>query len=232
MHDKTGIGFCPHCGNTTPQALVGRGIKREDGVAFHYQLTECGTCSGILLWKEDVDAAGPRAYEILSQPFARLLWPKSAELHECVPESVRRCYTEAAKIKALAPNAFANQIRRSLEAVCRDRGASQNSLASSLKELASKGDIPPVLAEMSDLIRVIGNMGSHASEDDVPPTFVPAIDDFFNAVIEYVYVGPYRISHTKSQLTRAKTLQAQPESPQPPVIPGVDPVLATTKRRK
>ena len=50
------------------------------------------------------------------------MWPAKGELHAAVPDRVKEVYREAARIKKLSANGFANQIRRALEAVCKDRG--------------------------------------------------------------------------------------------------------------
>jgi glutamate-1-semialdehyde aminotransferase len=113
---------------------------------------------------------------------------------------VRRCYEEAAAIQRLAPNAFANQIRRALEALCRDRSAAGNTLAANLRDLAARGEIPAVLAEMTDILRLFGNIGSHADEANVEAGDVDAIDEFFRAVVEYVYVAPHRVSEVRARV--------------------------------
>jgi len=59
---------------------------------------------------------------------ADLIWPDPGVLHQAVPKAVAECYIEASRIKNLAPNAFAVQIRRALEALCDDRGAKKGIL--------------------------------------------------------------------------------------------------------
>jgi hypothetical protein len=57
---------------------------------------------------------------------------------------------------------------------------------------------------MTTIIRTLGNIGSHASEQEVGPEFVPAIDQFFRAVVEYVYVAPSRVDEVTAQLQAAR----------------------------
>ncbi|KAA0132087.1 DUF4145 domain-containing protein [Gimesia chilikensis] len=196
------IGYCSHCGNTTPQTVEGtlyyQGGDKDDGLYF---LARCGTCQKGLLRRTECNRmiAGLRGNED-----SELIWPASGDLHNCVPDKVRKCYEEAIKIKNLAPNAFANQIRRSLEAVCKEQSVPGNSLKQCLDNLASSGVIPPVQAEMSDLLRLLGNIGSHAADEEVDPKYVTVLDEFFRAIIEYVYVAPHRITEFKESLDRAK----------------------------
>ena len=202
------IAFCPHCGNTAPQRQVGVHSRlRGPNEAQYYTLVSCETCDRGLLYLSGLPDAP--AHQLINAPFSlegrELVWPQGNELHEAVPDPVRVCYNEACAVKRVAPNAFANQVRRSLEALCRDRGAQGRVLAQSLKELADRGEIPPVLAEMTDILRFLGNIGSHAAEEQVEPEYVDAIDDFFKAVVEYV--APYRVKEVKAELDHAKALR-------------------------
>ena len=210
--DKQDVAFCPHCGNTAPQELQGYSVSlhHHDG-AHNYFLTRCGTCLEGLLYRHiDPRNTGP---QISHGRFAlkqyELVWPSLGDLHSSVPDSVRKIYAEAAAIKGRAPNAFANQIRRSLEALCKDRGANGRVLAQNIKELAFRGEIPPTLAEMTDVLRQLGNIGSHAGDEDIDPDYVDVIDDFFRAIIEYVYIAPYKVNEFKARLEYVRKLILQ-----------------------
>ena len=81
-------------------------------------------------------------------------------------------------------------------------GEIKGSLADKLKELATKNKIPPVLAEMTEIIRRLGNRGSH-DDEDVEPQYVEPMDEFFRAVVEYVYIAPEKIKAVKTTLDAA-----------------------------
>ena len=209
--DEQDVAFCPHCGNTAPQELQGCSVSlhHSDG-AHNYYLTRCATCLEGLLYRHiDPRNTGPT---ILHGRFClaqyELVWPAHGQLHSSVPDSIRRIYAEAALIKARAPNAFANQIRRSLEALCKDRGASNRVLMQNIKELASRGEIPPTLADMTDVIRQLGNIGSHAGDDEIDPNYVDVIDDFFRAIVEYVYIAPFKVTEFKARLEYVQKLKS------------------------
>lgn len=170
-------------------------------------MARCCTCDEGLLYRTTAVYDGPvthaasvqfRLYE------CELIWPQPSSLHISVPVTVRKCYEEAAAIKSLAPNAFANQIRRSLEALCKDRNTTGGVLAQKLKDLAERGEIPPHLASMTDVLRKLGNMGSHAGDEEVDPSYVPVIDDFFRAIVEYVYIAPHRVAEFEARLAAAR----------------------------
>lgn len=143
--DIQGIGYCPHCGNTAPQTLEGSctHLHNPDG-AHQFFLTQCQTCAEGLMYRhvDPRNTVPETSHGRFDLAKYELVWPKPSALHECVPKAVRRIYAESSAIKTRAPNAFANQIRRSLEAVCKDRGATSPTLAQNLTELAHRGEIP------------------------------------------------------------------------------------------
>jgi len=215
MEKEHRVEFCPHCCNRAPQLLLctqqyqAIGFLIADGDEFPYDgfyfVVRCETCKKILLY-----------YSVDDDNFhsSKLLWPNIG-LDKSVTQEVSRIYEEAIRIKYIAPNAFAVQIRRALEALCKDRGTKNRVLAEQLKELADKGEIPKTLSEASDIIRLIGNVGAHANDVDVHPLQAMAIDDFFKAIVEYVYISPAKIREFKERMnqykeTRNETQQYNP----------------------
>lgn len=209
--EEQDIGFCPHCSNTAPQKLIDYSVSlHNDDGAHNYFFTQCLTCLEALVYRHiDPRNTSP---EISHGRFKldqyELMWPQPGDLHPSVPESVRRIYSEASAIKSRAPNAFANQIRRSLEALCKDRGTNKRVLAQSLKELSSRGEIPPTLADMTDVLRQLGNIGSHAGDQEIDPDYVDVIDDFFRAIVEYVYIAPHKVNEFKARLDYVSKLKS------------------------
>jgi Domain of unknown function (DUF4145) len=140
---------------------------------------------------------------------------------------VRFSYQEALRLKAVSPNAFAIQIRRCLEALCDDRGASKGRLEKRLKELSFKGEIPPILAQITNALRLVGNVGAHDFEILLSAYDATVIHRFFRSVLEYVYLAPasinaYRLSaksfgKTDEEQSRASAKQTQGEKDKPAV---------------
>lgn len=206
------VAFCPHCGNTAPQQLVHfqrfwtygyrmDGTETEPDLECAYFVAACETCHEILVYlAEGYIPEGNNFSEV------GLVWPDAGFLPSSVPDRVRSCYEEAARIKRLAPNAFAVQVRRTLEAICEDRGATKGPLHTRLKDLSTRGDIPPVLAEMTDVLRLLGNIGAHAAEQTVKPGHVRVIDEFLRALVEYVYVAPSKIRQFRETLAQIKDI--------------------------
>ncbi|MFT3788351.1 MAG: DUF4145 domain-containing protein [Tepidisphaeraceae bacterium] len=103
-------------------------------------------------------------------------------------------------MKQLAPNAFAVMIRRALEEICDDRGVNGRNLVEKLRELAKRGDMPPTLAEVTTVLRTLGNVGAHVSGASITVPQTWAIDEFFRAIVEYVYVAPHKLASFRKKL--------------------------------
>ncbi len=212
MTEITSVAFCPHCSNRAPQHLVHVQRFRSHGFGLDgsktdfdfdcaYFVAECLTCLELLLYVAEVEV--PPDSEFVS---VGLHWPDPGVLGDSVPEEIRRCYSEAAAIKNLAPNAFAVQIRRALEALCKDRSAKGRTLNERLAWLVTLGEIPPVLAQMTTVLRMIGNIGAHASNREIKAGHVRPIDEFFRAIVEYVYIAPHKIKKLQQTLEGKRSI--------------------------
>ena len=72
-----------------------------------YYVVVCETCNEILLYHSFIDTTEEKYFDR-----ADLIWPDPGVLHPAVPKAIAATYAEAARVKNLAPNAFAVQIRR------------------------------------------------------------------------------------------------------------------------
>jgi Domain of unknown function (DUF4145) len=201
------IAFCPHCGNQADQKLIhkqtcewiGRSLIDDEDLELPrtYFVASCNTCNHILLYTMIGD-------DIADEDFINgyLEYPNLGHLSFAVPESIKKVYEEATKIKLSNPDAFAAQIRRALEAMCIDRGAKKGDLQQKLEDLVSRGELPATLAEAANLLRRTGNTGAHASDKSIKPNQVDALDNFFRAIIEYVYIAPSTLEALRDSLSR------------------------------
>lgn len=213
MENIRQVAFCPHCSNRAPQTLLLRhhcsaqvwfewdelDSDEEGQIEVTYFVATCDTCQGLLLYAAFDEHHFGKEFHL-----TRLLWPQNGVTLEAVPDRVADIYSEALKIKNIAPNAFAVQIRRALEAICEDRGARGGTLQSRLKELCDRGELPPVLAMVTDVLRTLGNAGAHAADLSVRPSMVYALDEFFRVVVEYVYVAPSKLKEFQNRLKSIK----------------------------
>ena len=174
---------------------------REDGKAdsegppLEAILCSCMTCHEPLLY------LGIWRNEFGEWP--ALAYPEKGELHKAVPDAIRAIYDEAFVIKPKAPRGYAMLIRSAIEAVCDDKGIPKGNLQQRLKKLADDGIVPPALAKMTDVLRTLGNSAAHDSVSTVTTPMTWAIDEFFRAVVEYVYVAPAKLEAFDAALVKA-----------------------------
>lgn len=91
-------------------------------------------------------------------------------------------------------------MRIALEYICNDHGATGRTLFDKLRALVSNKIFPGHFAEMTDLIRRVGNLGAHANDNEVDFWDAELLDEFFRIVVEYVYVTPSRIQRLKQRI--------------------------------
>ena len=68
--------------------------------------------------------------------------------------------------------------------------------------LIKQGLLPEVFAEMTHITRMLGNLGAHDAEKDVLSADVQIVDEFFRAIIEYLYVARAKVARVKSLMTK------------------------------
>jgi hypothetical protein len=211
VKSKRFVGFCPHCCSRTPQRLIHtqqyRDLQYGDGGAvsecadiYSYFVVECGGCGQILLYHDTSNTTVSAFVNCV------MLFPADGSLHESIPARIRLIYSEGFRIRIVSPNLYAVQIRKALEVVAEDRASKGGTLEHKLRDLATRGELPPVLAAASDVLRVLGNIGAH--DDALRPEQVIMIDEFFRAVVGYLYVAPSRL--TEYQARSAKVWARSP----------------------
>ncbi|MED1382013.1 DUF4145 domain-containing protein [Bacillus mycoides] len=81
-------------------------------------------------------------------------------------------------------------LRRTLERMCKDKGAEGKNLYRKLKYLSDNGVIPPILSVMSSIIKDIGNEAAHGDDVEFDQQLVSSLFKFTEIILEYVYVIP------------------------------------------
>ncbi len=215
------IAFCPHCGNSTPQRLVfahsyegvgydaRTGAKDEYGIPCVYYIAICSTCNNLLLYHNFIDETDTEHFSE-----ATLIHPSNHQLPSSVPDTVKQAYAEAVRIQRIAPNAYAVMLRRALEAVCDDRNVHDGSLQKRLAALVERGELPATLAEMTTMLRTLGNAGAHYTDKQITVQMTWGMNEFFRAIIEYVYIAPSKIEDFKKRVKQLSPDKVEKEDEQ------------------
>jgi hypothetical protein len=206
------ILLCFHCGNLVPQdhlkTFTGQEMfERFEGRNFYeefeYQIFACSTCKGVSIYGDFLRY--PRKGSLPERriyPQGSQLLPENHKIasSHCVPKSIVDCYQEVWPLRHISPNAFAGQIRRALEMICDDQKAEGDTLFTRLKHLSRRGTFPGHFGDVVDLMRQIGNIGAHNGQSEIDFWDAELMDDFFRALIEYVYILPSRILRLRQRL--------------------------------
>jgi hypothetical protein len=194
--------ICPHCGNKTRHKLLHRQdfivvIEEDMFDECWWAILECSTCGQLSLYRDYWD----KSRQLWT---SRLIYPVPIIAPTEAPENIQKLFQEAVLVKPFSPSLCVVGIRRCLEAICSDRGATGKTLSLSIKELTVKGILPERLAEMMDSSRIIGNLGAHAVSVEVTEDDADVLIDFCSAILEYVYVAPNKIASIQRRLDSLK----------------------------
>jgi len=202
--------LCDHCGNVSLKDLIYENETEKDGKVFiKHRLYRCTICDSVVL--QETTCRLPDDYHGSKQPRFRSaaletieekqLWPPPLSLPSEVPERVRKIYEEARLVKR-SPSSFVVQIGRALEAMAKEKNAQGKTLSDRLNWLVCQGLLPQVLGEMGHINRIFRNWGAHDADTDVGQEDVEIVDEFFRAIVEYLYIAPTKVR-------RIQTLIAQ-----------------------
>lgn len=199
MNKKCKKIFCDTCGRITQHRFCGT-AKREEyildetegqeiqiPIVWEYNFLQCDACQDVSIY--------------INPDFApddlQRFFP-TVKNFSGVPEFICKSYDEAKKVKNVSSTAFVILIRRAMEFLCQDHCAVGKNLQQRLKDLHARGILPETLANMTDVIRDIGNIGAHDSKQEISFVEVGIIDDFFLATLEYVYIAPEKLKRIRS----------------------------------
>ncbi|MEU4424842.1 DUF4145 domain-containing protein [Actinoplanes sp. NPDC024001] len=188
---------CTSCRNATSSTPAGW-IGEDDDPTIGYALIECSHCHRLMVIREHSDWNGR---EMISSGAPVVLWPvRDAPLSAEIPEPARKSFEEARACHHAGQfTAAALMVRRTLEAVCTDKGASGGSLHAKLNELKNLKVIEGKLHDWSHDLRALGNEAAHDTA-----VFISAADaqdalELAEALLSYVYVLDARYNAFKAR---------------------------------
>jgi hypothetical protein len=202
---------CRHCGNISAMEILGtvEDVEFEEydhGPGYShgtkYDLLKCPAphCKNITVasysYHEAFEEDGVFPY--------KFIYPQSSKNPIGLPEKIGKALMAAEKVKAIDVNAYAILIRRLLELVCIDRKAVSGTLATMLKDLSEKGEIPNKLVKIAGGLKDFGNIGAHAGIGELTEKEIPIVTALCNAILEYVYSAPYLANLAEEKLKEIK----------------------------
>lgn len=210
---------CGHCGKLASFTIRGEGTQygavldnsgSYDGQDITtWRILECEWC------KKPTLEEAVMSYDFVGDAFSvgmelqsskvTVLYPETKTAKAPLtnlPEMIEKKYLAALKVQDIEPSACAVLVGGTLEAVCNYENATGKTLLERLNSLVSSNRIPSTLAEMAHQLRQIRNLGAHDAEDEVTEEDVPIILEFLEAILEYLYIAPAKITAVQRRLKK------------------------------
>lgn len=201
---------CGHCNNISMMEIIGSigdlvdEVDFEDGpigqYGTYYNVLKCPACHkpNIICydWHDGMESEEDVHYEFL--------YPIDKNIPIGLPPNILSKYKAAEKVKTIDTDAYALLMRRLLELVCIDRNANGKTLASMLKDLADKKEIPEKLVQVANGLKNFGNIGAHGETGELSEKEIPIINALIKAILEYIYSAPYLATIAENKLNCIK----------------------------
>lgn len=200
---------CPHCNNRS-KFYTKYNITVHVGdhtygfqTDFHY-LCQCEFCQDVLYvkcWKVDIDPDWHLQYEAH--------YPMGSHLGgEGIPPLIYAAAYEASKcLNVSAYLATAVMCRRTIESIVKDQGATGSNLAAAIKTLVDQNSLPASMGDLADLVRIVGNIGAHASHEEVTQEQAQSMFNLTRALVDALYVTPTRVKDMRHRLDSERASQ-------------------------
>jgi len=151
---------------------------------WRYIFASCEICWQTLVIRTSLEG------EEKQKLIVEILWPAPERLlSDEVPEPLRQEHAEArACFNAKAYTATVVMVRRTLEGVCSDHGATKKPLYAALEEMRSSGLIEGRFFEWAQELRVLGNDAAHFTGRAVSGQDAEDALNLAEALMDYMYV--------------------------------------------
>jgi hypothetical protein len=180
-----------------------------------FSLFRCVRCESILLYNTMPETtAGIRFDELnyyAAEGVARLTTAQFLELSSLLyssrdesskysildpatPELVKSCYEIGIRVRPISKDLYALQLRKALEAVCKDKGASERlpsgkraMLWQQIDELEKENVVGSFIADAAHKLKEISNTGAHYSDRPVSDGDIRKLEHLLGLISGFVY---------------------------------------------
>lgn len=190
--------FCGEEGNWEPYTHSAR--SNGHGKKLNYDIYKCVDCGNLtqVFW-----SGGNSLHDYHQMP-----WPRrTRSFPKHWPEDVGRYWLQAQRnIDASNWDAAALMARSALQLLLRHEQASGRTLQKEIDDLASKGELPPIIVEWSHDIRLLGNEAAHPKPGSEGVTQEEARDvvKFLRVLLTLMHDLPKEIADFRAQRVKAQ----------------------------
>lgn len=128
---------------------------------------------------------------------SNLLYQKS----DLVPKTILNTFDKAIQLKNYDDESCLVKLRKTLEIICNDKGATGNNLYEKLSNMSDLGILPKTLNSASTLTRKLGNLGAHLDNIEISPPELKIVIELVEYIIQYLYVLPEEIKRLETRFS-------------------------------
>lgn len=208
---KEEIIKCFHCGNETLMHLKGEyqwgssNVKYDDyNFNYRYEMFACPVCHKATLretYGDETMMEPNHNGEMEWYNKKTILFPVNNIESSSIPLKVKESFEAALKTKEIDKNICLIALRRTLELILKDKGATKWGLKDKIEEIAEKGLLPDTLKEASSLTKILGDSAAHDKNLEIDQHDVESMSEFVEFIIEYLYIVPDKINTYKERLS-------------------------------
>jgi len=174
--------------------------KPSSNKKLNFDTLKCGSCSGyiMVLWSASstISRHGHHDFRVLPRPIKVDSWP------EYWPPDVGRFWMQTHRnLRDENWDAAAVMVRSALQVALRQHDAQGRTLKDEIDDLATKGLLPPIMKDWASNVRELGNDAAHPTPGSGPTSSedVRDVAYFLDALLEYLYDLPHRISQYRNR---------------------------------
>lgn len=213
---------CPHCdvgiSESFQQAAPYPVHPNEEWFAFYQR---CSECKNVIV-KLEARWIAPQGR--LGTPTVPkfLAYPKGASPRPVppdVPDPYKQDFQEAVAVLSLSPKASAALSRRNLQAILRNKAATEaKDLNDQIEEIIGTGKLPSHIDEGLDAVRNIGNFAAHTIKSKSTGEIVPVETgeaewnlDVLESLFDFYFVQPALTAKRREELNKKLKDAGKPE---------------------
>jgi Domain of unknown function (DUF4145) len=162
---------------------------------IQFQILQCDNCGNHTLVMQSKSSTHYGVHGLIG--YRRIPGPlKVQKAPDNWPSDVGRYWLQAHRAaETKSWDSAAMTVRSALQLALRHKGASGSRLVDEIKDLVTKGALPPLMGEWATEVRLLGNDGTHPAPGDPGTSSADAQDalQFLDYMLEYLFTLPHRI---------------------------------------
>jgi hypothetical protein len=170
---------------------------------FNYKMFACPVCHKITLMEtygDETMIAPNYSGEYVWFTEDTILYPINSIDSKSMPKKIKESYEAALKVRNIDTNACVLLLRRTLEIILTDQGATKWGLAEKIEEIAQRGLLPDSLKEASFFAKRFGDSAAHGKDLVADEQDMNSLIEFIEYIIEYLYIIPSRLKEFKMKI--------------------------------